>query len=167
MRDQIGDHGAIALLGFFRRPADVNGARDPLAIGEFQGRAHKRAIGHPLGDPRRAIAKSIGRETDVETQSTGREHLLPLGCAGLGLERRHNADDERRAHEPAALHVEANMRWRLRLLAPAGLGENLANIGSGLAFEHDEAPGRQFLVVGDTGANGQDPQKLIRPGAWT
>jgi hypothetical protein len=69
----------------------------------------------------------------------------------LGVDAGDDGDHGRGAQQAGALHLEAGGRGGLLFLGEAGLEQDAAEAGAGLALEDDEAPGLQLLVVGTRG----------------
>ena len=108
-----------------------------------------------------AEAQRVGGEAEVEAGGAAGQDLLPFGGGRVGRDAGDHADHDRGAQEAGALHLQAGGRRGLLLLGEAGLEQDAAEAGAGLALEDDEAPGLQLLVVGNAGGGGKDDAELL------
>src|SRR3989304_7662787 len=146
-RDDPAKRWPLPLVGLLFGGANIDETGDALVAGKGKGLAHAFAIGAPLGDPLRAVAKRRGGEDEILTGGAGREDLLPFRRCRVLHHARDHGDNEGRAQEPLRLVLEPE-GTRVLLLPATDLGENVAECGARLALEQEKAPGHEVLVVG-------------------
>jgi hypothetical protein len=136
--------------------------RDTLARLQADPFLHHRVISIPFGQPVGGKAHRGGRDQHGLANRARRQLLFPHGDLYHFARRGDHGDHHRRAQEAAAFFLDLPFVGPVGL---GGLGQDIAGPDARLAFEDDEAPGKQLAVIGHAGGAFQDVGKLVRRGA--